>query len=53
VARPYDSPEVKAQANKLAKKREKRAKKMFKNGQQSLFKRLMLRVTDKLGSFFR
>ncbi len=53
VARPYDSREVKAQARKLAKKRDKRAKKMFKHSNQSSLKQMVLGIKDTLLNFFR
>ncbi len=53
VARPYDSPEVKAQAKMLAKKRDKRAKRTFKNKGQSSLRQVVHGIKDKLFNMFR
>ena len=53
VARPYDSPEAKAQAKKLARKRDKRARKRFNSGEPFSFKRFATRVRDGLLSVFK
>jgi len=53
VARPHDSDEVKAQARKLAKKREKRAKKLFKTDKKQSIKDAVLNIKDTFLNLFR
>lgn len=48
VARPNDSEQVKADVRKLAKKREKRAKKLFKTSEKTSFGQKLLSLKDKL-----
>lgn len=48
VARPYDSDEVKAQAKKMAKKRDKRARKRFLNVSANPIARLFSKIKNKL-----
>lgn len=53
VARPHDSAEVKAQAKKLAKKREKRAKKLLSIDKTSPVKEAVVKIKDKLKNLFK
>ncbi len=48
VARPNDSEQVKADVKKLAKKRDKRAKKLFKTPEKTSFRQKLLSLKDKL-----
>jgi len=48
VARPNDSEQVKADVRKLAKKREKRAKKLFNTPEKTSFRQKLLSLKDKL-----
>lgn len=52
VARPYDSLEVKAQAEKLAKKRDKRAKKRFKSGTANPLKVWLDSIRQRISDLF-
>lgn len=53
VARPHDSAEMKAQAKKLAKKRDKRAKKLLNLDKPQPVKEAVLLVKNKLRNLFR
>ncbi len=50
VARPDDSAQVKADVKKLAKKREKRAKKLFASSEKQTFKHLLSNIKQKFFS---
>lgn len=53
VARPYDSPEVKAQAKKLAKKRDRRAKKAFSNNARVSFRQVVQTIKNTFLNLFQ
>jgi len=53
VARPNDSEQVKADVKKLAKKREKRAKKLFKAHEQQSFKQKLASIKTSLLGLFK
>jgi hypothetical protein len=47
VARPDDSKQVKADVKKLAKKRDKRAKKLFAPSEKQMFKHFLSNIKEK------
>lgn len=53
VARPHDSDQVKAHVRKLAKKREKRAKKLFKSHEQQSVRQKLADIKSRLLSLFK
>lgn len=53
VARPHDSDQVKADVRKLAKKREKRAKKLFKSHEQQSVRQKLADIKSRLLSLFK
>lgn len=53
VARPHDSDQVKADVRKLAKKREKRAKKLFKSHEQQSARQKLADIKSRLLSLFK
>ncbi len=53
VARPHDSEQVKADVRKLAKKREKRAKKLFKANEPSSIQQKLAGIKARLLSLFK
>ena len=53
VARPHDSEQVKAEVRKLAKKREKRAKKLFKAHEKSSVKQRLVDIKSRLFDLFK